>query len=71
MGINTVVLIRAGLGKWIASPFQCLLGKEDVYYPPVDLVEMFLTLAINTTWLSILVCTIPGSTGRKDYFRKK
>ena len=33
MGINTVVLIRAGLGKWIASPFQCLLGKEDVYYP--------------------------------------
>ena len=45
MGINTVVLIRAGLGKWIASPFQCLLGKEDVYYPPVDLVEMFLTLA--------------------------
>ena len=26
-------------------PFQCLLGKEDVYYPPVDLVEMFLTLA--------------------------
>ena len=47
MGINTVVLIRAGLGKWIASPFQCLLGKEDVYYPPVDLVEMFLTLADN------------------------
>ena len=45
MGINTVVLIRAGLAKWIASPFQCLLGKEDVYYPPVDLVEMFLTLA--------------------------
>lgn len=25
--------------------FQCLLGKEDVYYPPVDLVEMFLILA--------------------------
>ena len=45
MGINTVVLIRAALGKWIVSPFQCLLGKEDVYYPPVDLVEMFLTLA--------------------------
>ena len=28
MGINTVVLIRAGLGKWIASPFQCPLGKR-------------------------------------------
>ncbi|UEA63210.1 DUF4434 domain-containing protein [Hoylesella buccalis] len=45
MGINTVVLIRAGLGKWIAAPFSTLIGKEDVYYPPVDLVEMFLTLA--------------------------
>lgn len=45
MGINTVVLIRAGLGKWIASPFKSLLEKEAVYYPPVDLVEMFLTLS--------------------------
>ncbi len=45
MGINTVVLIRAGLGKWIAAPFQSLLSREDVYYPPVDLVELFLTLA--------------------------
>ena len=45
MGINTVVLIRAGLGKWISAPFKCLLEKEDVYYPPLDLVEMFLTLA--------------------------
>ena len=45
MGINTVVMIRAGLGKWIAAPFRCLLDKEDVYYPPADLVEMFLTLA--------------------------
>lgn len=45
MGINTVVMIRAGLGSWIASPFECILKTEDVYYPPVDLVEMFLTLA--------------------------
>lgn len=45
MGINTVVMIRAGLGRWIAAPFQSILKKEDVYYPPVDLVEMFLTLA--------------------------
>lgn len=45
MGINTVVLIRAGLGKWIAAPFQSLLKREDVYYPPTDLVELFLTLA--------------------------
>lgn len=45
MGINTVVLIRAGLGRWIAAPFDSILATEDVNYPPVDLVEMFLTLA--------------------------
>lgn len=45
MGINTVVLIRAGLGRWIAAPFECLIESEEVYYPPVDLVELFLTLA--------------------------
>lgn len=45
IGINTVVMIRSGLGKWIAAPFDTLLKTEDVYYPPVDLVEMFLTLS--------------------------
>ena len=30
MGINTVVLIRAGLGKWIAAPFESILATEDV-----------------------------------------
>ncbi|MCC8186003.1 MAG: DUF4434 domain-containing protein [Bacteroides sp.] len=45
MGIQTVVMIRSGLGKWIAAPFRSLLSREDLYYPPVDLVEMFLTLA--------------------------
>lgn len=45
MGINTVVMIRAGLGQWIAAPFESILTTENVYYPPVDLVKMFLTLA--------------------------
>lgn len=45
MGIDTVVMIRSGLGRWIASPFECILKTENVYYPPVDLTEMFLTLA--------------------------
>ncbi len=46
MGINTVVMIRCGLGPWIAAPFEAVLeAKPDCYYPPVDLVEMFLTLA--------------------------
>jgi hypothetical protein len=45
MGINTVVMIRSGLNKWITAPFRCILDSESVFYPPVDLVEMFLTLA--------------------------
>lgn len=45
IGINTVVMIRSGLGKWIASPFGTIIKTESVYYPPVDLVEMYLTLA--------------------------
>ena len=45
IGNNTVVMIRPGLGWWIASPFESILKTEDVYYPPVDLTEMFLTLA--------------------------
>ncbi|NDV69696.1 DUF4434 domain-containing protein [Dysgonomonas sp. 25] len=45
VGINTVVMIRSGLAKWIAAPFETILKSEDVYYPPVDLVEMFLYLA--------------------------
>ena len=46
MGINTVVMIRCGLGRWIAAPFESVLeAKWDAIYPPVDLVEMFLTLS--------------------------
>lgn len=46
MGINTVVLIRAGLGSWIAAPFESVMAaRDDIMYPPLDLVEMFLTLA--------------------------
>ena len=46
MGINTVVMIRCGLGRWIAAPFESVLNANPAaIYPPVDLVEMFLTLA--------------------------
>jgi len=46
MGINTVVMIRSGLGRWIAAPFESVLeANETCFYPPIDLVEMFLTLA--------------------------
>ena len=46
MGIDTVVLIRAGLGSWVAAPFESVMAsRDDIMYPPLDLVEMFLTLA--------------------------
>lgn len=46
MGINTVVMIRCGLGRWIAAPFESVMSaREDCFYPPLDLVELFLTLA--------------------------
>lgn len=63
MGINTVVLIRAGLGSWIAAPFECLLRTGKFKYPPVDLVEMFLTLAASMAWSSGSEHTIRPTTG--------
>ena len=67
MGINTVVLIRAGLGKWISAPFKSLLDREDLYYPSVDLVEMFLTCKNvftfqinNDTLYCVTLCPRPG-----------
>lgn len=44
MGINTVILIRAGYRKFITYPSAYLLSK-GCYMPTVDLLDMFLRLA--------------------------
>lgn len=44
MGINTVILIRCGYQRFITYPSAYLISK-GCYAPPVDLVELFLTLA--------------------------
>ncbi|MDK2840667.1 MAG: hypothetical protein PWQ17_172 [Anaerophaga sp.] len=44
-GIDTVILIRAGYGKWQTFPSNVLTSQEGAYRPPVDLVRMFLELA--------------------------
>lgn len=44
MGIDTVILIRCGLNKYIAYPSKYLVSK-GAYMPSVDLVDMFLRLA--------------------------
>lgn len=44
-GIDTVILIRAGYGKWQTFPSDVLMQHEGAYHPPADLVRMFLELA--------------------------
>ncbi len=43
-GIDTVVMIRCGAQKFITYPSKILM-EEGCHEPPVDLVDMFLTLA--------------------------
>ena len=45
VGIDTVILIRCGHQRWLTYPSDVLLSKEGAYRPPVDLVDLFLTLA--------------------------
>jgi len=43
--IDTVILIRCGLDRWIAYPSDCLVEKMGCYRPDTDLVELFLEIA--------------------------
>jgi hypothetical protein len=45
IGIDTVILIRAGVGRIAAFPSQVLARTVDIYPVYEDLVDMFLTLA--------------------------
>ena len=44
-GIDTVILIRCGHKRFITFPSKYLMENEQCYCPPLDLVELFLTLA--------------------------
>ena len=44
-GIDTVILIRCGYRKFISYPSEYLQRKYQCYNPPIDLVELFLSLA--------------------------
>jgi hypothetical protein len=46
VGIDTVIMIRSGYRKFITFPSRYLLGK-GCYMPSVDLVDMFLRLAVK------------------------
>jgi hypothetical protein len=45
MGIDTVILIRAGYRKFLAYPSNYLIEKHNCFRPPVDLVQLFLELS--------------------------
>jgi hypothetical protein len=45
IGIDTVILIRSGHRRWLTYPSDILMKREGCHRPPVDLVDMFLTLA--------------------------
>ena len=45
IGIEMVVLIRSGYKRWQTFPSKVLSKKEKCYTPPIDLVELFLSLS--------------------------
>ena len=45
IGIDTVILIRCGHKRWLTYPSKCLHAGEEAHLPPLDLVDLFLTLA--------------------------
>ena len=45
MGIGTVVLIRSGLGRWLAYPSKYLNRECGCAIPDLDLIDLFLSLA--------------------------
>lgn len=44
-GIDTLILIRCGYRKFLTYPSAYLLDKYGCYKPPLDLVELFLSLS--------------------------
>jgi len=44
-GIDTVIVIRSGYRRFITYPSNYLMKERGCYAPPIDLIELFLTLA--------------------------
>lgn len=45
IGIDAVILIRCGYRKFLTYPSEYLIKQQGCYNPPMDLVDLFLTLA--------------------------
>ena len=44
-GIDTVILIRSGYRRFITYPSKYLIEQHGCYEPPIDLINLYLTLA--------------------------
>ncbi len=44
-GIDTVILIRGGYRRFITYPSKYLIEQHGCYEPPIDLIDLYLTLA--------------------------
>lgn len=45
IGIDTIILIRSGYKRWLTYPSDELISRENCHPPPIDLVDLFLSLA--------------------------
>jgi len=45
IGIDTVIIIRSGYRKFLTYPSDYLINQHGCYRPPIDLVDLYLTLA--------------------------
>jgi hypothetical protein len=45
IGIDTVILIRSGYRRWLTYPSEVLAAAQGCHRPPLDLVDLFLSLA--------------------------
>jgi len=44
-GIDTVILIRSGYRRFVTYPSKYLIDQHGCYEPPIDLLDLYLTLA--------------------------
>ena len=45
IGIDTVIVIRCGYRRFITYPSPYLINQQGCYRPPIDLIDLYLTLA--------------------------
>lgn len=70
MGIDTVILIRCGYRRFLTYPSEYLVQTLGCYKPPIDLVDLFLTLAERyglQLYLGLYDSGIYWDTGNMQY----